>query len=141
MSKYQRLGAYLRAQHRESVEMSFGDVERAAGTKLPASAMRHRAWWSNNPENNVATKEWRDAGYMTEQVDLEQHKVGFRKTGPTRVAEGATALWGHGRTATTESPKPVRDPLFGAHKGLITIAPGVDLTEPADPEWAKIVEG
>jgi len=78
---------------------------------------------------------------MTEQVDLEHQKAVFRKAGPTRVAEAATALWGHSRTATSEGPKPVRDPLFGAHKGLITIAPGVDLTEPADPEWAKIVEG
>jgi hypothetical protein len=29
-------------------------------------------------------------------------------------------------------------PLFGVWKGLITIAPGVDLTEPAFPEWAEI---
>jgi hypothetical protein len=29
-----------------------------------------------------------------------------------------------------------RHPLFGSLKGMIQVAPGVDLTEPADPEWA-----
>jgi hypothetical protein len=28
-----------------------------------------------------------------------------------------------------------RGPLFGCMKGTLTIAPGVDLTEPACPEW------
>jgi hypothetical protein len=30
--------------------------------------------------------------------------------------------------------------MFGALKGLVRIAPGVDLTEPADPEWADSLE-
>jgi hypothetical protein len=29
-----------------------------------------------------------------------------------------------------------RHPLIGWLKGTVQIAPGVDLTEPADPEWA-----
>ena len=33
-----------------------------------------------------------------------------------------------------------RHPLFGFMKGTITIAPGVDLTEPAFPEWADLIE-
>jgi hypothetical protein len=33
-----------------------------------------------------------------------------------------------------------RHPLFGCMKGTLTIAPGVDLTEPACPEWADIAE-
>ena len=32
------------------------------------------------------------------------------------------------------------DRVRGCMKGTITIAPGVDLTEPADPEWAKIYD-
>jgi len=31
-----------------------------------------------------------------------------------------------------------RHPLFGALKGLVRIPPGVDLTEPADPDWGKV---
>jgi hypothetical protein len=29
-----------------------------------------------------------------------------------------------------------RHPLFGWLKGTVRVAPGVDLTAPADPEWA-----
>ncbi|WP_075292172.1 helix-turn-helix domain-containing protein [Pararhizobium arenae] len=32
------------------------------------------------------------------------------------------------------------DRVRGCMKGTVTIAPGVDLTEPADPEWAKIYD-
>ena len=32
-------------------------------------------------------------------------------------------------------------PFYGALKGLIHIPPGVDLTEPADPEWGERVWG
>jgi hypothetical protein len=33
-----------------------------------------------------------------------------------------------------------RHPLFGALKGVTFIRPGVDLTEPADPDWGKVYE-
>jgi hypothetical protein len=33
-----------------------------------------------------------------------------------------------------------RHPLFGALKDVTFVAPEVDLTEPADPEWADISE-
>jgi hypothetical protein len=30
-----------------------------------------------------------------------------------------------------------RHPMFGAMKGLVRIAPGTDLTKPADPNWSQ----
>jgi hypothetical protein len=33
-----------------------------------------------------------------------------------------------------------RHPLFGALKDITFVPPGVDLTEPADPEWADLVD-
>jgi hypothetical protein len=33
-----------------------------------------------------------------------------------------------------------RHPLIGFMKGTITVAAGVDLTEPAFPEWADLIE-
>jgi hypothetical protein len=33
-----------------------------------------------------------------------------------------------------------RHPLFGALKGLVRIPPGVDLTEPTDPDWGKVYD-
>jgi hypothetical protein len=32
-------------------------------------------------------------------------------------------------------------PLIGALRGTVTIAPGTDLTQPADPEWGKLAYG
>jgi hypothetical protein len=37
-------------------------------------------------------------------------------------------------------PKGERHPLFGALKGFTRVPSGVDLTEPADPDWGKICE-
>ena len=37
-------------------------------------------------------------------------------------------------------PRRRRHPLFGSMKGTFTIAAGVDLTEPAMPEWADLVD-
>jgi hypothetical protein len=36
--------------------------------------------------------------------------------------------------------KSERHPLFGALKGSVHIPDGVDLTEPADPDWGKVYE-
>jgi hypothetical protein len=36
--------------------------------------------------------------------------------------------------------KKERHPLFGALKGFTFVPPGVDLTEPADPDWGKVYE-
>jgi hypothetical protein len=30
-----------------------------------------------------------------------------------------------------------RHPMFGALKGLVRIAPGMDLTDPAEPDWGR----
>lgn len=139
MSKYEPLGTYLRAQGGGRIAMTFADVERVIGIKLPPSARRHRAWWSNNPINNVATKEWLEAGYVTEQVDVERETLVFRGSASNRVAEDRKLAWGNGNPAV--EAKPQRNPLFGALKGLMTIAPGTDLTEPADPEWGERIWG
>jgi hypothetical protein len=32
-------------------------------------------------------------------------------------------------------------PLIGALRGTVIVAPGTDLTQPADPEWGKLAYG
>jgi hypothetical protein len=48
------------------------------------------------------------------------------------------------RSESPEPPPPAkkkeRHPLFGALKGMTFVPPGVDLTEPADPDWGKLYE-
>jgi hypothetical protein len=130
MGKYSRLGEFLRAQRTKQVPMTFAEIERVIGAKLPPNSPQYPAWWSNNPSNNVMTKVWLSAGFRTEQVDVKSRKVVFRRV----------------EQSSTESPplvpakKGERHPLFGALKGLVRIPPGIDLTEPADPDWGKVYE-
>lgn len=127
MSKYEPLGAYLKKQGKERVPMTFAEIERVTGIKLPASALKHRPWWSNNPQNSVMTKVWLEAGFESEQVDMEKRKLVFKRVRAPRAA-GAEG-----------EEKPFH-PAWGAMKGLIRIMPGVDLTQPADPELADYLD-
>ena len=123
MSKYEPLGEYLKKQGKERVPMTFAEIERVTGMKLPPSAGKHRPWWSNNPRNSVMTKVWLDAGYESEQVDMTGRKLVFRRVRSRKPAGG-------------EGEEKPFHPLYGAMQGLIRIMPGTDLTQPADPEWA-----
>ncbi len=129
MSKYAPLGDFLRKQKATVVPMTFAEIERIVGTKLPKSR-QYPAWWSNNPWNNVMTQIWLDAGFETEQVDVEAEKLVFRRVGTPTGFEESSAPLGVG---PSEQPHP----LVGWMKGTVTIAPGVDLTKPADPEWGE----
>jgi hypothetical protein len=130
MGKYTRLGEFLRAQRSKEVPMTFAEIERIIGGKLPPNSPQYPAWWSNNPLNNVMTKVWLSAGFRTEQVDVKSRRVVFR-----RVDEKAIEL-----SSPPPAKKGERHPLFGALKGLAHIPPGVDLTKPADPDWGDVYE-
>jgi hypothetical protein len=140
MSKYASLEKYLRDQPWDEVPMTFDDIERVIGAKLPP-AQRYRAWWSNNPSNNVMTKAWLSAGFRTERVDLAGRKLVFRRveTNERGSREGGMADAAAG--FESGSGKPVkRHPLLGALKLTVTIEAGFDLSGPAMPEWAEVVD-
>jgi hypothetical protein len=123
MSKYIPLADYLRGQNRDLVPMSFEEIEKVLGFTLPPSALQHRPWWSNTGGSHVQAKGWLDAGFESEQVDMAARKLVFKRVRRTKPAvEGG-------------EEKPFH-PLYGYMKGLIRIMPGVDITQPADPEWA-----
>jgi len=139
MSKYDALSRFLEEQHAEYVPMSFAEIERVLGFKLPKS-QTIRAWWSNNPNNNVMTKVWLAAGYKTEQVDIEGRKLVFRRDEAARES-AAPHRYGFAEEAPAKpTEKTGRHPIFGALKDVTWIAPGTDLTEPADPGWADLTE-
>jgi hypothetical protein len=129
MSKYDPLGDYLRKQQSSRIPMTFAEIERLIRAKLPNS-QRYPAWWSNNPFNNVMTKVWLEAGFMTENVDVEGRKLVFRraKRSPSSNKQPPPSSDSGGSSA---------HPLIGWMKGTVRIAPGVDLTQPADPDWGK----
>lgn len=134
MGKYEPLTEFLRKQRTDRVSLTFSEIERIVGSKLPRSANEHRAWWSNNPSNSVMTKAWLDAGFKSADVDLKKRMLVFQKVGGAATPGPEDAQTG--RPAVSK-----RHPLYGCMKGTVRIAPGVDLTEPADPEWGRIAYG
>src|ERR1700734_3125598 len=97
MGKYEPLGTFLRGQRKQEVPLTFTEIEKITGVKLPPKAQHHRAWWSNNASNNVMTKVWLEAGYESAQVDMSARKLVFRP-----AAKGGEADAGFAESA----PKP-----------------------------------
>lgn len=164
MSKYSIFGEYLGKRPEKQIELSFEQIEEILGFRLPPTAYKQRAWWSNNTRNSVMTKVWRKAGFRSEDVDMAKKRLVFRrvpppppqtpaepqgvsildrlrrKSAPTGMADSARPYLGSAKKAADTPPR-CRHPLYGALKGYIRIMPGVDLTEPADPEWGERVWG
>jgi hypothetical protein len=135
MGKYAPLKTFLLEQGPDRIPMTFKEIEKLLNVSLPASK-RYPAWWSNNPSNNTMTREWLEAGFETEAVDTQSEKLVFRrvrKPPPMASAEG-------GGVRSSEAVPLRHHPIFGCMKGTLTILPGVDLTEPADPEWGHVYE-
>ncbi len=125
MGKYEPLTRFLSGRSTVEVPMTFQDIERVLGARLPASK-RYPAWWSNNPSNNVMTRAWLDAGYQTERVDIGGERLVFRRVG--RGKEEAGTSDGRSKPSLLER---IRDRLAGA----ATIPAGVDVTAPSDESW------
>lgn len=131
MGKYAPLREFLIEQDSSAVPMSFNQIEELVGRALPASKAS-RAWWSNNPDNNVMTREWLAAGYVTEAVDIKSGKVVFRKMDEYPIIFPGKSL--------DELKLTGVDVLFGSMRGTLKILPDIDYTLPADPKWGKVYD-
>ncbi len=132
MSKYQPLEGFLRTQPGDEVPVTFGEIERVLGFRLPPAAHAHRAWWSNNASNNVMTKSWLAAGFVSEQVDMASERLVFRRK------EGASSWAGVSEGPTPKFPAPGPGLLERVQVrlgGTVTIPDGVDLTAPTGEIW------
>lgn len=133
VSKYAPLTAYLKRNSGREIPMTFREIESIIGVSLPPSKA-HRAWWSNNPSNNVMTSAWLAAGYETQQVDVERQRLKF-------VHRSKRSQEGDGAVLPPEGGRPTgRHPAWGSMKGTTIVMPGVDLTAPTAPEWGRLDE-
>ncbi|UYN99252.1 MAG: hypothetical protein KIT02_15230 [Devosia sp.] len=130
MAKYDKFREFLENANGRRLRLSFADIEKIIGQALPASK-QYPAWWSNNTDNSVMTKAWREAGYKSAEVDVAGEAVSFVRE-ENRRPEAA-------QPATTSS-RIARSPLLGSMKGTTFVAVGVDLTQPADPSWGKVYD-
>ncbi|MBP0615143.1 DUF7662 domain-containing protein [Jiella mangrovi] len=138
MSKYDPLGVYLGTQHKSRITMTFREIEQILTFPLPRSK-QHRAWWSNNPSNNVMTYQWLKAGYETEAVDIAGERLTFRRAGGGAFPVSAPEPSGGSDDVAAERDDalPKRDPIFGCMSGTLKLLDGVDLTEPFESDWSE----
>ena len=76
VSKYDPLLQHLAKSDALMLTLSFGEIEQILGIPLLPSARSSRAWWGNQEG-----KAWMEAGYRTEDLDLNAGTVIFRKVG------------------------------------------------------------
>lgn len=76
-SSYHKLYEALQSEKGNTVEYTFGQVEKIIGSKLPDSAAKYPAWWSNNTTGH--RKSWLAAGYLVDGIDLDKNKVTFKR--------------------------------------------------------------
>jgi hypothetical protein len=119
MSKYEALPQFLGQADRAAHRMSFSEIEGVLGFKLPKSAYKHEAWWSNNETGHSHARAWLKFGWRTEAIDLTRRQVTFRRSLESPLA-GA--------------PPQKRDP-WGCMAGTVTILPDTDLTAPSGDKW------
>lgn len=124
MSKYEPLTHHLAARKEPRIAMRFSEIERLLGFPLPRSARTHRPWWANSGHGHVQAKGWLDAGFASQDVDLEAECLEFVRLNSAKPD-----------SVTAAPPAKTGLPLWGLFAGQVWVQPGYDLTEPADPDW------
>ena len=116
MGKYEPLEKLLKSRGAGRWRASFQELERVLGFKLPQSACKYPAWWSNDETGHSHAKAWLDAGWRTEEVDIPGRKLTFVRSNPG-----------------PDGGAPPPDP-WGCMAGTVTIMRGTDLTRPSE-QW------
>jgi hypothetical protein len=119
VSKYEPIEAFLRALKVSRYRADFQHLEKLLGFPLPRSAFQYPAWWSNDATGHSHARAWLEAGWRTEEVDVQGRKVTFK-----RVA------------AEQAGPPPAKRDPWGCMAGTVTVLPGTEVTAPAGEAWS-----
>ena len=102
-SKYGPLREYLRrrGQFTSLVTLTFSKIEGIIKNDLPFGALRSEEWW-NNSEKTTQGYAWTSAGWKTQNVDLKERTVTFKKL----VKEGMPQVPRRKRRKIKKAQKP-----------------------------------
>lgn len=79
--KYAKLAEHFASQqrHTQSCIMTFPDIEKILGEKLPESAYDYRAWWANDPSKPQASA-WLAQGWKAQNLSMSEKRLSFVRT-------------------------------------------------------------
>ncbi len=141
MSKYKPLEIFLYQSGQNETEVTFAELENIVDFSLPRSAYTDASWWSNEMGNGAITVAWLSAGYVSQNVNLPQCTLIFRKASSPSPKPSTDSA--KNRCNANQSNQPRESNYFatlrGSCKDVVTIPQGVDLTQPVGTGW-KVVE-
>jgi len=81
--QYLPLSSYLTHLEGPQWKASFADIEHLLGFDLPAQARTDRGFWSNDWTDGELSpaNAWLGAGFETVDVDMDGHRLTFRRVG------------------------------------------------------------
>jgi hypothetical protein len=79
VGKYEPLKRYLESSGNDFIDLSFSEIERILGFRLPDSACRYRAWWSNEGGTHAHSLSWLEAGYKTIKINMLSKTIRFTR--------------------------------------------------------------
>ncbi|MGA0544265.1 DUF7662 domain-containing protein [Brevundimonas sp. VNH65] len=133
MSKYEPLTHFLIDKDSHEVPMTFAEIEKVVGFKLPEKASGIRAWWSNNPSNNVMTRAWLAAGFVSERVDMGARRLVFRRKVDRRPSP--TTVPTHTPPSSPGRSLGLLTRIRDRMAGTTSIPSGADVTAPTGEVW------
>ena len=75
MSKYDPLKQFLLSSCKDSINMSFSEIESILGFSLPISASKYDVWWKGN--DHTQANSWLYAGYRVGRISRHESMVCF----------------------------------------------------------------
>ena len=83
MAKYDALREHLRLDGRNTITLSFAQIDAIVPDRLPDSARIYGAWWApfDGSPSHVQAEAWEAAGYRVDKYDLHAKTVTFTRKG------------------------------------------------------------
>ncbi len=85
LSKYSTLGEFLLTSVKDTIKLSFSDIEAILRFTLPKSARKFRTWWANDRTHSHAKNGWLAYGWRVTEIDFTNQLIHFRRVAALRL--------------------------------------------------------
>ena len=124
----------------EGRRYDFKEIEMAGRGSLPPSAYRYAAWWSNS-KTHPLMKKVLEAGYVSEDLDLENQRISFcRDCVRARNALGAKSGQNRGAKGTSKDDMESEKRFVGERDGRLANLKPDFVTDGGGIHFERVVE-